>query len=60
LAVPEKGSRACWDRRRQDDVMSMRPHLPQVRVLEVLEDAPARLAVGVEPTLRPLRCPTAG
>ena len=40
--------------------MSVRPHLSQIRVLEVIEDAPARLVVGVEPMLRPLRCPTVG
>ena len=42
------------------DVMSVRLHLPQVRVLGVLEDTPARLVVGVESALRRLRCPMCG
>ncbi len=42
------------------DVMSVRLHLPQMRVLGVLEDAPARLVVGVESSLRRLRCPHCG
>ena len=42
------------------DVMAVRLHLPQVRVLEVLEDTPARLVVGVESTVRRLRCPQCG
>ena len=42
------------------DVMSVRLHLPQVRVLGVVEDSPARLVVGVESALRRLRCPLCG
>ena len=42
------------------DAMSVRLHLPQMRVLEVVEDTPARLVVGVESTLRRLRCPMCG
>ena len=42
------------------DVMSVRLHLPQIRVLEVIEDTPARLVVGVESTVRRLRCPNCG
>ena len=42
------------------DVMAVRLHLPQMRVLEVVEDTPARLVVGVESTLRGLRCPNCG
>ena len=42
------------------DVMAVRLHLPQVRVLEVIEDGSARLVVGVESTLRRLRCPDCG
>lgn len=42
------------------DVMSVRLHLPQIRVLEVVEDTPARLVVGVESTLGRLRCPNCG
>ena len=42
------------------DVMSVRLHLPQVRVLGVVEDTPARLVVGVESTARRLRCPDCG
>ena len=42
------------------DVMSVRLHLPQIRVLGVIEDTPARLVVGVESTLRRLRCPNCG
>ena len=42
------------------DVMSVRLHLPQIRVLEVLEDTAARLVVSVESTLRRLRCPHCG
>ena len=33
------------------DVVSVRLHLPQIRVLGVLEDTAARLVVGVESTL---------
>ena len=42
------------------DVMSVRLHLPQVRVLGVVEDSPARLVVAVESALRRLRCPLCG
>ena len=42
------------------DVMAVRLHLPQIRVLEVVEDTPARLVVGVESTARRLRCPDCG
>ena len=42
------------------DVMSVRLHLPQIRVLGVVEDTAARLVVGVESTLRRLRCPHCG
>ena len=42
------------------DVMAVRLHLPQMRVLEVVEDTAARLVVGVESTLRRLRCPMCG
>ena len=37
------------------DVMSVRLHLPQIRVLGVVEDAPGALVVSVESTLRRLR-----
>ena len=33
------------------DVMAVRLHLPQIRVLEVVEDTPGALVVGVESTL---------
>ena len=39
------------------DAMTVRLHLPQIRVLEVLEDAPGALRVSVESTLLRLRCP---
>ena len=42
------------------DVMAVRLHLPQVRVLEVVEDAPGALRVSVESTFRRLRCPQCG
>ncbi len=42
------------------DVMAVRLHLPQIRVLEVLEDAPGALRVSVESTFRRLRCPQCG
>ncbi len=42
------------------DVMSVRLHLPQIRVLGVVEDTAARLVVSVESTLRRLRCPMCG
>ena len=42
------------------DVMAVRLHLPQVRVLGVLEDAPGALRVSVESTFRRLRCPQCG
>ncbi len=42
------------------DVVSVRLHLPQIRVLGVLVDTPARLVVGVESTLGRLRCSGCG
>ena len=42
------------------DVMTVRLHLPQIRVLEVLEDTPGALRVSVESTLLRLRCPQCG
>ena len=42
------------------DVMTVRLHLPQIRVLGVLEDAPGALRVSVESTLLRLRCPQCG
>ena len=42
------------------DVMAVRLHLPQIRVLEVIEDTPGALRVGVESTVRRLRCPQCG
>ena len=42
------------------DVMAVRLHLPQVRVLGVVEDTPSELVVEVESTLRRLRCPQCG
>ena len=42
------------------DVMAVRLHLPQIRVLGVVEDTAARLVVGVESTMRRLRCPNCG
>ena len=42
------------------DAMTVRLHLPQIRVLEVLEDAPGALRVSVESTLLRLRCPQCG
>ena len=42
------------------DVMAVRLHLPQVRVLEVVEDTPGALVVGVESTLLRLRCAQCG
>ena len=42
------------------DVMAVRLHLPQIRVLEVLEDTPGALVVSVESTFRRLRCPQCG
>ena len=42
------------------DVMAVRLHLPQIRVLEVLEDAPDVLRVSVESTFRRLRCAQCG
>ena len=42
------------------DVMTVRLHLPQIRVLEVLEDAPDALRVSVESTFRRLRCAQCG
>ena len=42
------------------DVMTVRLHLPQIRVLEVVEDTPGALRVSVESTFRRLRCPQCG
>ena len=42
------------------DVMAVRLHLPQIRVLEVVEDTPGALVVSVESTFRRLRCPQCG
>ena len=42
------------------DVMTVRLHLPQIRVLEVVEDTPGALVVSVESTFRRLRCPQCG
>ena len=42
------------------DVMSVRLHLPQIRVRGVVEDTPSVLVVRVESTLRRLRCPHCG
>ena len=42
------------------DVMAVRLHLAQVRVLEVVEDTPGALVVSVESTFRRLRCAQCG
>ena len=42
------------------DVVSVRLHLPQIRVLEVVEDTPGALVVSVESTFRRLRCAQCG
>ena len=42
------------------DAMTVRLHLPQIRVLEVLADEPGRLEVAVESTSGRLRCPQCG
>ena len=42
------------------DVMAVRLHLAQIRVLEVVEDTPGALRVSVESTLLRLRCPQCG
>ena len=42
------------------DVMAVRLHLAQIRVLEVLEDTPGALVVSVESTLLRLRCAQCG
>ena len=42
------------------DVMAVRLHLPQIRVLGVVEDTPSELVVEVESTFRRLRCPQCG
>ena len=42
------------------DVTAVRLHLPQIRVLEVLEDALDVLRVSVESTFRRLRCAQCG
>ena len=42
------------------DVMAVRLHLAQIRVLEVVEDTPGALVVSVESTLLRLRCPACG
>ena len=40
--------------------MTVRLHLPQIRVLEVVEDTPGALVVSVESTFRRLRCAQCG
>ena len=42
------------------DVMTVRLHLAQIRVLEVVEDTPGALVVSVESTFRRLRCAQCG
>ena len=42
------------------DVMRVRLHLRQIRVLGVIEDTPSALVVKLESTLRRLRCPQCG
>ncbi len=42
------------------DAMSVRLHLPQIRVLGVLTDTAGEFVVEVESTLRSLRCPQCG
>ncbi len=42
------------------DVMRVRLHLGQIRVLEVLVDTPSALRVAVESTVRRPRCPHCG
>ena len=42
------------------DVMAVRLHLAQIRVLEVVEDTPGALVVSVESTFRRLRCAQCG
>ena len=42
------------------DAMSVRLHLPQIRVLGVLTDTAGELVVEVESTMRRLRCPQCG
>ena len=42
------------------DAMSVRLHLPQIRVLGVLTDTAGELVVEVESTMRGLRCPQCG
>ena len=42
------------------DVITVRLHLAQIRVLEVLEDIPGALVVSVESTFRRLRCAQCG
>ena len=42
------------------DAMTVRLHLPQIRVLGVVEDTPGALRVSVESTLLRLRCPQCG
>ena len=42
------------------DVMAVRLHLPQIRVLEMIEDTVTRLVVGAESTMHRLRCPNCG
>ena len=42
------------------DAMAVRLHLPQIRVLEVVEDTPGALVVSVESTFRRLRCAQCG
>ena len=42
------------------DVITVRLHLAQIRVLEVVEDTPGALVVSVESTFRRLRCAQCG
>ena len=42
------------------DAMTVRLHLPQIRVLGVVADTPGALMVSVESTFRRLRCPQCG
>ena len=42
------------------DVMAVRFRLPQICVLGVIEDGPARLVVGVGSSVRGLRCASCG
>ena len=42
------------------DVMRVRLHLREIRVLAVASDTPSELRVGVESTVRRSRCPECG